>query len=176
MKLTEKHIIYGILAFLALIIIYNIFKDDEMPDNVKPSNTAAAANELAQFIKPTKTGRVTSKVGIRIHPITGAKKFHNGTDIAAPIGTPIFAIASGKVSKVYYNPLGGNQIIITHDNGYTSGCAHCQKVIKENGQRVNAGDIIAYIGNTGASTGAHLHFTLKDKAGNYIDISKMYNA
>lgn len=106
-------------------------------------------------------GRITSKFGNRIHPITGATSFHNGIDIAAPIGTPVHSPYSGVVKSVYSNNTGGIQMIVDHDNGFRTGYAHLSEAIKRPGQRVKQGEIIAKTGNTGASTGPHLHLTLR---------------
>lgn len=106
-------------------------------------------------------GRITSKFGNRIHPITGATSFHNGIDIAAPIGTPVHSPYSGVVKSVYSNNTGGIQMIVDHDNGFRTGYAHLNEAIKRPGQRVKQGEIIAKTGNTGASTGPHLHLTLR---------------
>lgn len=113
-------------------------------------------------------GKITSKYGNRIHPVTGVKKFHNGIDIAAPTGTHVLAPASGKVINRYYNSTGGNQLIIKHDNGFQTGYAHLHKIHVSVGDRVEQGELIAEVGNTGASTGAHLHLTMR-KNGVLVD-------
>lgn len=111
---------------------------------------------------PLKKYKVGSKFGWRIHPITKVKSFHNGVDLSAPQGTPIYAPKSGKIAKKYFNDIGGNQLIISHGNlqtGYAhlSGYADDLKV----GDMVKTGDIVGYVGNTGQSTGPHLHFTCR---------------
>ena len=80
---------------------------------------------------------------------------------------------NGVVENVYSNPEGGNQLIIKHDNGYTTGYAHLAKALLKKGDKVKQGDIVALSGNTGKSTGPHLHFTLKDKTGNWMDPAKI---
>lgn len=107
------------------------------------------------------SGRITSKYGNRTHPVTGATSFHNGIDIAVPVGTPVYAPASGIVKTVYSNSTGGIQMIVDHDNGFRTGYAHLSETIARPGQRVKQGEIIAKTGNTGASTGPHLHLTLR---------------
>lgn len=119
------------------------------------------------------TGRISSGFGPRTHPITGEKgKFHNGIDIAIPSNTPIFSPAKGTVKNVYYNSSGGNSLVIAHTNGFTSGYAHLTKSIVSIGEKVDKGQIIAYSGNTGSSTAPHLHFTLKNSSGEYVDPQK----
>ncbi len=121
--------------------------------------------EENQFINPVE-GRITSKYGNRIHPITGVKmSYHNGVDIAVSEGTPVLCPANGKVLKSYSNATGGNQVIIQHDNGWKTGYAHLQRGVFPVGTKVEQGTVIAYSGNTGKSTGAHLHFTLTDPQG-----------
>lgn len=116
------------------------------------------------FISPIKIkGRLSSPFGMRIHPITKEKKFHNGVDIGIPTGTDIFSISKGEVKNVYTNEKGGKQIIILHSNGWKSGYAHLNKIFVHIGDKVLKGGKIAESGNTGQSTGSHLHFTLRNK-------------
>src|SRR5690554_5563851 len=117
--------------------------------------------KISSVMKYPVAGRITSKFGNRIHPITGATSFHNGIDIAAPIGTPVHSPYSGVVKSVYSNNTGGIQMIVDHDNGFRTGYAHLNEAIKRPGQRVSQGEIIAKTGNTGTSTGPHLHLTLR---------------
>lgn len=114
-------------------------------------------------------GRISSKYGNRTHPVTGAKSFHNGIDIAAPTGTDVLAPADGVVSKISWHNGGGNQLHIKHDNGYTTGYAHLSSYAVKVGDKVKKGQKVAEVGNTGASTGPHLHLTVRDKSGNLVD-------
>ena len=113
------------------------------------------------LLYPLEKWIITSGFGDRIHPITNNIKFHNGIDLSAPVGTPLYSPESGKVSKSYTNNTGGKQIIIQHDNGYTTGYAHLNDRLVQVGDRLNRGQIFAHTGNTGASTGPHLHFTVR---------------
>lgn len=122
---------------------------------------------------------ISSPFGTRTHPVTGAQgSFHNGIDIPAPTGTFVLAPQSGTVKSVYFNSTGGNQLIIEHDNGYTTGYAHLSLVLVDPGERVERGEPIAKVGNTGASTGSHLHYTVKNKNANdeltYVDPKSLY--
>ncbi len=103
-----------------------------------------------------------------INPVIGNvyQKFsgtHNGVDIPLIVGTPIKAPGSGIVQSVYYNTLGGNQLIIYHPlYGLHTGYAHLSSIPVSVGQLIKQGDIIAYSGNTGYSTGPHLHFVVRE--------------
>lgn len=112
---------------------------------------------------PIDYRRLSSVYGYRTHPVTGQpNKKHNGVDLTAPIGTPVYATRSGKVSYVGYQAGGaGNYINITHDNGFISTYMHLDSYIVKSGQYVTIGQLIGYCGNTGGSTGPHLHFGIK---------------
>ncbi len=105
-------------------------------------------------------GTNTSGWEWRINPITKKKEFHNGLDIAAPKNTNIYAAADGTVVKCEWYGGYGNCVIINHGGGIMSLYGHCNSLNVKNGQTVKAGDVIAYVGTTGQSTGYHLHFTV----------------
>lgn len=96
--------------------------------------------------------------GHKEDPFTGFKQFHSGLDIANKKGTPIYATADGKVVSVRVNGGLGKMIAINHGFGYKTRYAHLDKYNIKVGQKVKRGDIIAYMGNTGYSTGPHLHY------------------
>ena len=101
---------------------------------------------------------VSSRYGYRIHPIHGGKQFHAGIDIALPTGTEILAGFDGTVTSVGYDTDGwGNFVVIDNGEGIQALYAHCHTVLVSTGQHVSEGDVIATVGNTGASTGPHLH-------------------
>ena len=128
-------------------------------------------SSTAEFIWPVPNySRVTSGYGYRKDPINGKTAFHNGVDIAASRGTPILAVKSGVVTRANWYSGFGNCVIIYHGDGISTLYGHCDNgnssrptfEVKE-GDAVKAGDVIAYIGTTGRSTGYHLHFSvLKD--------------
>jgi murein DD-endopeptidase MepM/ murein hydrolase activator NlpD len=118
------------------------------------------------------SGRITSKFGYRIHPISGKRQFHDGLDIANDSGTKIVAAGSGIVTYSGWNGGYGRVIIISHGYGYKSVYAHNRKNLVEVGERVKKGQVIAELGNTGRSTGPHLHFEVYYK-GNKIDPLKI---
>jgi len=113
-----------------------------------------------KFLWPTVRGGISSGFGYRNYP---RRAFHYGIDIAVPYGSPIFAAANGKVVKVTFGWGGGygNYLIIYHGGGYSTLYSHCSRIISSNGQSVKAGQVIAYIGSTGFSTGSHLHFEVR---------------
>lgn len=107
--------------------------------------------------------RTASGWGYRIHPIYKIKKFHYGLDFTAPIGTPIYATGDGTVKNVIRSTSKsskgyGNFVIIDHGYGYKTLYAHMNKYIVKRNQSVKRGEIIGYVGNTGLSTGPHLHY------------------
>ncbi|APG43340.1 M23 family metallopeptidase [Syntrophotalea acetylenica] len=107
--------------------------------------------------KPVK-GWITSGFGLRRSPFGGGRRMHCGLDIAARIGTPITAPADGVIKRVATAPDYGKMVVIDHGYGYQTVYGHTSKVFVKAGQRVRRGDIIAAVGNTGRSTGPHLHY------------------
>jgi murein DD-endopeptidase MepM/ murein hydrolase activator NlpD len=111
------------------------------------------------FIYPTR-GRITDRFGMRQDPFTGMRRFHNGVDMAAPVGTPVVAAMSGKVSMLGYNATFGKYIILTHPEGFQTLYGHLDAFRVKKGESVKQGQLIADMGNSGYSTGSHLHFSI----------------
>ncbi len=132
---TKVFIVGGILALTIVLIV--VFR-----------------RRIPKLIWPV-TGRITSEFGEKRS--TGT---HTGIDIAAPTGTPILAPADGTVESTFFNSIGGNQIIIEHSAGLKTGYAHLSRTDVKPGQRVRRGQQIGRVGNTGRSTGPHLHFSV----------------
>lgn len=111
---------------------------------------------------PLDGARLSSNFGMRKHPISGFNKMHKGIDFAAPIGTPIYAGGNGIVEYVGTNGGYGKYIRIRHNNEYKTAYAHLNSYKKgiSKGVRVNQGEVIGYVGNTGRSTGPHLHYEI----------------
>ena len=109
---------------------------------------------------PINGARLSSKFGLRKHPILGFNKMHRGTDFAAPEGTPVMASGDGKIIRARWCGGGGNCIKIKHNSTYSTVYAHLSKFarITKEGARVKQGQIIGYVGSTGMSTGPHLHY------------------
>lgn len=106
---------------------------------------------------------ISSEFGNRKNPFSGKMKNHNGIDLAAPDGTPVYAIKDGAAfSCIYDDPEFGNYIILSHDQGkLTSVYAHLSKITIEKYQSVKKGDVIGYVGHSGMATGPHLHFEIR---------------
>ena len=109
---------------------------------------------------PINGARLSSKFGMRKHPIDGYNKMHRGTDFAAPKGTPIMASGDGVVLKASWCGGGGNCVKIKHNSSYSTVYAHLSKFAAniKKGSRVKQGQTIGYVGSTGKSTGPHLHY------------------
>jgi len=137
---------------------------DSAPRPVAPRQAApqpAPPAPSAGLLQPVD-GYVSSSYGMRFHPVYKRWSLHDGTDFGASCGTPIRAAASGTVLEVYYHSGYGNRVVM--DNGYHRGVGlatsynHLSAYSTFAGQRVQRGDVIGYVGTTGASTGCHLHF------------------
>ena len=102
--------------------------------------------------------RMASGYGWRVDPVYHVRRFHEGMDFSAPIGTDIFATGNGVITFVGWKQGYGNTIEIDHSFGYKTRYAHCSKLIARVGQKVKRGDVIALVGNTGKSMGPHLHY------------------
>lgn len=105
--------------------------------------------------------RVSSSFGYRVHPIYKTVKLHAGMDFAGPIGTPVYATGNGKVVYAQIHKGYGKCLMIDHGFNYKTLYAHMDKFNVKAGKKVKRGDIIGYIGNTGISTGPHLHYEVK---------------
>lgn len=105
--------------------------------------------------------RITSKYGMRTHPITGVYKLHTGVDVGAPLGANFIAANDGIVTKASYNGAYGNMVMIDHGGGISTLYAHGSKIMVETGQTVQKGDVVLKVGSTGYSTGPHAHFEVR---------------
>ena len=136
------------------------------------SQTEAAVKNLSQswaaqlsWLHALPTGipvgkdfRLTSGFGIRNDPFTGQLAMHEGLDFVADVGSSIVATAAGTVTRSGWDGSYGNVVEISHIEGFTTRYAHLSKRLVEEGQKVQRGDVIAQLGNTGRSTGPHLHY------------------
>jgi murein DD-endopeptidase MepM/ murein hydrolase activator NlpD len=142
--------------------------------NGKYYDEAGQSSERGFLKTPLKFARISSGFDRkRMHPILHVQRAHLGVDYAAPVGTPVWAAASGTVTHV--GPAGGagNLVMIRHDNGIETAYMHLSKFASiKVGQRIEAKTVIGYVGTTGLSTGPHLHFGVK-KNGEFIDPTKL---
>ncbi len=112
---------------------------------------------------------ITSPFGWRIHPVKGVRDFHNGVDYGSPSGSPVYAVADGKVVVSGYDEFSGNKIAIQHADRTSSWYLHLSVRGVRAGQKVSARQVIGRVGNTGRSTGPHLHFGFKQPNGAWMN-------
>ncbi len=113
------------------------------------------------FRLPLERSVLSSAYGMRLDPFTGGHTFHHGIDLAAPEGTPVYAARSGTVAAVGFDPVLGNFLIIDHEGGYKTVYGHLKTINIQLKSAVRLGMIIGSVGNTGMSTGPHLHFEVR---------------
>ncbi|MGJ9422774.1 peptidoglycan DD-metalloendopeptidase family protein [Aeromicrobium sp. CF3.5] len=128
------------------------------PDGPPPTPPAGAGGALLDPLN----GPVSSPFGMRVHPVTGVRKLHDGTDFAAPCGTPVRAASSGVVEATPTDAGYGQRVLLDHSDGLTSGYAHLSSRSVTVGEKVDAGQVVGRVGSTGMSTGCHLHFMVLD--------------
>jgi murein DD-endopeptidase MepM/ murein hydrolase activator NlpD len=132
---------------------------DEIIDLARNKEKMLSSLPAIQPIANKDLTRTASGWGYRIHPIYKIRKFHYGMDFTAPTGTEIYATADGTVDEINRSKRGyGNKIIIDHGFGYKTLYAHLSDFKVKRGEKVNRGDVIGYVGNTGLSTAPHLHY------------------
>ncbi len=148
---------------------------DEVYDMAKKKEKMLASIPAIQPVSNENLTRMASGYGMRIHPIYKTRMMHTGMDFTAPTGTDIYSTGDGKVVEVDYNQNGyGKHIVIDHGYGYKTLYAHLHKYNVRVGQKVKRGDVIGEVGNTGRSTGPHLHYeVIKD--GNKINPVHFYS-
>jgi murein DD-endopeptidase MepM/ murein hydrolase activator NlpD len=120
------------------------------------------------WLTPVTNYRLSSPFGMRMHPILGYERPHNGIDMACPAWTPIYATRGGKVTIAKYSDSAGNYVQINHGDGYASVYMHMIQYVVSYGDYVAQGQLIGYVGNTGLSKGNHLHFGISYN-GTYVN-------
>lgn len=170
MKHTQFIILYASLFILGCLILPmagHVIKQGEskaLAAEVYSEQNAVTPKQqdTIVFIVPSKQGKFAAPFGKWIDPFTKKEAFHNGVDIAAPKGTGIYAAADGKVIVAESAPkTHGNHIVLQHENDFQTFYSHCETLLVQAGQSVKAGELIARVGNTGRSTGPHLHFEIR---------------
>jgi murein DD-endopeptidase MepM/ murein hydrolase activator NlpD len=132
---------------------------DEVIEMAATKEERLAARPAIQPISMKDLIRFGSPFGLRLHPILNVIRPHEGIDLTAPRGTPIYATADGKVLQAGYRAGGfGKKILVDHGYGYSTLYGHCDEVLVEEGQEVKRGEVIGLVGSTGLSKFPHLHY------------------
>ena len=129
--------------------VFNEYKSDNNP----PQPTKIT-------FRPPYIGEITSVYGEREHPVDKESSFHTGIDIAGNMGDTVISAAEGTVTKVGYDEINGNHLCIKHTDKFSTSYAHLSKISVVEGEKVDSNTKIGEIGNSGVSTGAHLHFCI----------------
>ena len=134
------------------------------------SGSGSGGNKVSSsgWLTPVSGYRITSPFGMRLHPVHGYYRMHNGVDLACAQGTPIYAARTGQVTVAKYGTDAGYYVSINHGDGFASVYMHMTHYVVGVGQYVSQGQLIGYVGSTGASTGPHLHFGIS-KNGEYVN-------
>lgn len=150
-------------------------KKEEEAAKPKPGGQGGTPNP-GGWVVPCSYSRVTSPFSSgRMHPVLGYVRPHNGIDLGAPSGTPIYATRSGTVTRAAYQEGGaGNYVSISHGDGFGSIYMHMTRYVVSVGQQVSAGQLIGYVGSTGVSNGPHLHFGISYN-GTYVNPANYIN-
>ena len=138
----------------------NITDNQEVQRNQNIQNENIGNNNFGKILWPVKSGKITSKFGNRNHPVLKSVKFHRGVDIAVSLGTPVYAGIKGIVTFAGKRGNYGNLVEIEGSDGIKVRYAHLSKIDVIAGQRVSDGEKVAETGNTGMSTGPHLHYEI----------------
>ncbi len=160
-----------------------IFRYKDQYGNVGFFHANGESIRKALLKTPVNGARISSGFGMRRHPILGYSKMHRGMDFAAPIGTPVYAAGDGIVQRSSYFGSYGNYLAIKHNGTYATAYGHLSRFAPgiHPGARVRQGQVVAYIGTTGRSTGPHLHYEIlkygaqvnpsqaKFNTGNYLE-------
>jgi murein DD-endopeptidase MepM/ murein hydrolase activator NlpD len=156
-----------ILANASRVTDFNssIFYLDAALEDLEQARRIANSAPIAH---PAPGMPVSSSFGIRRDPLLGLLAFHSGIDFRAANGSSVLAAAKGTVTAAGYNGSYGNMIELDHDNGLSTRYGHLSQILATPGQQVNIGDVIGKAGNTGRSTGPHLHYEVR-KSGNAVN-------
>lgn len=139
-------------------VVYQINSYKQIEKLINNQENKLASIPAIQPVSNKDLTRIASGFGYRIHPIYGIPKMHEGLDFTASQGTPIYATGDGRVTTAGSAAGKGNYVIINHGYGYESVYMHMVRIKARDGQLVKRGQIIGWVGNTGASTGPHCHY------------------
>ena len=139
---------------------FNMYRFQRLNKRVEYFNEKGVSVRKSLLRTPINGARISSGFGRRHHPILGYRKMHKGIDFAAPRGTPIFAAGDGKITHYGRNGAYGNYVRIRHNSKYSTAYGHASRFARglKVGSRVKQGQVVAYVGTTGRSTGPHLHY------------------
>ena len=126
----------------------------------KLRETSTRPARLPQAMMVTR-GRITSGMGMRVHPVLGAVRMHSGVDLAARSGTPVVATSGGRIDIAGWSGGYGLLVVVDHGGGLQSRYGHLLQLAVAPGQQVRAGELLGFVGSTGRSTGPHLHYELR---------------
>lgn len=165
---NESHLVDVSNRLTDLELMLGVKTEDEPKLQIRLDTAAittavrtALLNELPNG-SPVKNARISSNFGNRTHPVSGKRRSHNGIDYAVNTGTPVYATADGVVEAVRPSNKGsGNFVRLQHSFGISSSFSHLQKFNVEAGAFIKKGDLIGYSGNTGLSSGPHLHYEVR---------------
>lgn len=143
---------------LTLAAVHQDRRFEALAAHIDKQKGLLASTPTIRPIDPDAEHLVTSRFDYRLSPFTNAREFHKGYDISAREGTPIYATAAGTVTFAGDKGLLGKTVIIDHGHGLTTTYGHCSRILKVQGEKVRRWDPIALVGNTGSSTGPHLHY------------------
>ncbi len=168
----QSHVIAEITYINGIEVEYNLLEEDPLitPEakivrrgtkSVPKELTLAAEGRMPLPLKKGSYSRISCPFGPRKAPVPGASTFHKGIDIAADMGTPIYASADGTVKYAGTESGFGLYIKLSHEGDVETLYGHCSQLLVKKGQKVKAGELIALVGNTGRSSGSHLHFEVR---------------
>ena len=130
-----------------------------------PASLAGAGRQLAgprlAYQARTRPGRLTSNFGLRQHPLLGGVRFHQGIDLAANAGAPVYSPAAGTVAATGWHGGYGLLVTVRYPQGMQSRYAHLSGVAVSPGQTIRKGQLIGFVGSTGRTTGPHLHYEVR---------------
>ncbi len=159
--MSDNELAHGIEATLnniAARITYQFQSYNAIEKLIKNQGDKLASIPAIQPVSNKDLTRIASGFGYRIHPIYGIAKMHSGLDFTSPQGTPIYATGDGIVTTAGMGTGTGNHVIINHGYGYETVYMHMVRIKAVAGQRVKRGEVIGWVGSTGASTGPHCHY------------------
>jgi murein DD-endopeptidase MepM/ murein hydrolase activator NlpD len=146
--------------------LFSNWQNLDQPAHIASVSTATPTRRTGAGVSipsrmPVEGVKLTSGYGMRVHPVLGGRRQHQGIDLAAPTGTPVYATADGVVSKAEWFSSYGLYIAVEHGGDIQTRFGHLSRLNVFAGQQVKKGDLIGYIGSTGRSTGPHLHYEVR---------------